>query len=132
MRSKLDLADAAPESAVRSQVDGLRERISSELQARGVSAPAADVLAGRVADDLKGKSPNDYAGTLDAVALGFRAQSTLTDDLSQNAADLQEIERLMGSFAGELTKLDEVLEVLAAYLRRMRTALPAGASTILH
>ena len=27
--------------------------------------------------------------------------------------------RLMGSFAGELTKLDEVLEVLAAYLRRM-------------
>ena len=97
-----------------------------------MSAPAADVRAGRVADDLKGKSPNDYAGTLDAVALGFRAQSTLTDDLSQNAADLQEIERLMGSFAGELTKLDEVLEVLAAYLRRMRTALPAGASTILH
>ena len=34
---------------------------------------------------------------------------------------IQELERLMSSFAGELSKLDESLEVLAAHLRRMRT-----------
>ena len=42
---------------------------------------------------------------------------------------LQELERLMGGFAGELTKLDELLEVLAAYVKRMRTSSSAKAKT---
>lgn len=132
MRWKPDLVESAREPAAPPERAALRERISSDLQIRGVSAPAADVVAGHVAGELEGQNPHDYARTLDGVALGLRTQSTLTDDLSQNAADRQEIERLMSSFAGELTKLDEVLEVLAAYLRRMRTASPASSSTILH
>ena len=110
----------------------LRERVSRDLQLRGLSASAADALAESVACNVEGQSPHDYARTLDGVALGLRVQSRLTDDLSKNATDLQEIERLMTSFAGELNKLDEVLEVLAAYLRRMRTVSPARRSTILH
>ena len=35
---------------------------------------------------------------------------------------LQEIERMMHAFAGELCKLDETLDVLSAYVRRMRTS----------
>ena len=32
----------------------------------------------------------------------------------------EKVERLLGAFSGELEKLDEVLEVLAAYAQRMR------------
>ena len=132
MRWKPELANAPEEPTLPSEDVALRNRISSDLQARGVVVPAADVLAGRVVTDLEGEQDEDYARILDGVALGFRAQSTLAEDLSRSATDLQEIERLMSSFAGELTKLDEVLEVLAAYLRRMRTASPGSGSRILH
>ena len=132
MRWKPELTSAPEEPPAPSEDVALRDRISSDLQARGVVVPAADVLAGRVATDLEGERDDDYARILDGVALGFRAQSNIVDDLSRSATDLQEIERLMSSFAGELTKLDEVLEVLAAYLRRMRTASPGSGSRILH
>jgi hypothetical protein len=115
-----------------SQDEALPDRICSDLQSRGLAAPAAGLLAEQVAAGLVGQSEEDYARTLDSLVLGFRAQCSVGEHPSSREADLQEIERLMSSFAGELTKLDEVLEVLAAYLRRMRTACPGGSSTILH
>ena len=132
MRWKPELANAPREPAVRSENAALRDRVSSDLQARGGAGPAADVLAGLVARDLEVQNKHDCVRILDGVALGFRARSTITEDRSRSAKDLQEIERLMSSFAGELTKLDEVLEVLAAYLRRMRTASSGSGSRILH
>jgi len=132
MRRKPGLENAAPGPSACSPREALRERVSRDLQMRALSAAAADALAERVACEVEGQNPHDYERTLDGVALGFRVQGGLADDLSQNSADLQEIERLMTSFAGELNKLDEVLEVLAAYLRRMRTVSPARRSTILH
>ncbi len=41
--------------------------------------------------------------------------------VERNMRDVREVERLLGAFSGELEKLDEVLEVLAAYAQRMRT-----------
>ena len=102
----------------------LRDRISSDLQTRGVPAAAADLLAVHVAREAEGHEP--ASGVLDGAALGYRAQNAVSEDLARSAVDLQEIQRLMSSFAGELLKLDEVLEVLAAYLRRMRTAVPSS------
>lgn len=132
MRWKPELANAPQGPAVSSENTARRDQISSELQARGVASAAADMLAVRVAPELELLDENDRARILDGVALGLRVQSAIVEDLNRSAVDLQEIERLMGSFAGELTKLDEVLEVLAAYLRRMRTASPGEASKILH
>ena len=100
----------------------LCDRISGDLQSRGVPGAAADLLAVHVAREVDGHEPD--AAILDGAALGYRAQDAVSEDLARSAVDLQEIQRLMSSFAGELTKLDEVLEVLAAYLRRMRTAVP--------
>jgi len=51
---------------------------------------------------------------------------------ARNAKELKEVERLMGAFAGELTKLDEVVEVLAAYVRRMRSSTPRTIERVLH
>lgn len=132
MRWKPEPANAPQESAVRSEDVVLRDRVSGDLQARGVAASDAEVLADRVVQDLSGRTREDYDKILDGVAIGLRIQTGISQDLSRSATDLQEIERLMSSFAGELTKLDEVLEVLAAYLRRLRTASPAAGSQILH
>jgi hypothetical protein len=108
-----------------------RDRVSADLQSRGVAVPAAEVLAEAVAQELHAGS-ECYAAVLDGVALGFRVQTAIADELARSAGELQEIERLMGSFAGELSKLDEVLEVLAAYLRRMRSASPPTTSRVVH
>jgi hypothetical protein len=101
-----------------------RDRISADLQSRGVPAAVADLLAAQVEREVDGSEWDD--AILDGAALGFRAQHAVSEELAKSAVDLQEIQRLMSSFAGELSKLDEVLEVLAAYLRRMRTAVPAS------
>ncbi len=108
-----------------------RERIRNELEARGVEASTAEALAEPLQKQLD-EGRMDMAGLLDGVALGLRAQGEITQQLSKNASEVQEIERLMGSFASELSKLDEVLEVLAAYLRRMRTTTPTPSTRILH
>ena len=113
------------------QQDALRDGISADLQTRGVVAPAADALAGHLARQIDGRG-DERAALLDGVALGFRAQDAIAEQLARSAGELQEIERLMSSFAGELSKLDEVLEVLAAYLRRMRTASPTASTRVLH
>lgn len=132
MRWKPELAKAAVGPVEAREDLALPERLSAELQDRGLPAAAADMLVARLQPELDGRAPAELQATLDGVALGFRAQSSLETDLARSAGELQEIERLMGSFAGELTKLDEVLEVLAAYLRRMRTTVPASGSQILH
>ena len=132
MRWKSETVIAPREAAPRSKRDVRLEQISADLQARGVSADAAGLLAERVAPQIEGQGREGYATALDNVTLGFQARVAVRNDPAQTATELQEIERLMASFAGELSKLDEVLEVLAAYLRRMRTVLPANSSTILH
>ena len=40
--------------------------------------------------------------------------------LVRSAYELDEIQRLMGAFVGELKKLDEALQLLATYLVRIR------------
>ena len=49
------------------------------------------------------------------------AQVDTTEEFSLRLRELSEIERLMSSFARELSKLDEVLSVLAAHVGRMRS-----------
>ena len=60
------------------------------------------------------------ARLLDGVALGCAALTGSSQGLEDSYRELREMERLMGAFSGELSKLDEILEVLAAYARRMR------------
>jgi hypothetical protein len=45
-------------------------------------------------------------------------------------ADLEEIHHLLDGFADELRKLDEALEVLAAYLVRLQLQSPLGDRTL--
>lgn len=113
------------------QETAARDRIRAGLEARGVDPQAAEALADQVRHEM---DPNAVTGDslLDGVALGFRIQNGIADALAKSTSELQEIERLMGAFASELSKLDEVLEVLAAHLRRMRTAAPVPGTRTVH
>ena len=98
--------------------DGFAER----LRERGVTAPDALDLAQRMAPDLMRRQPSAREAYLDGVAACWHATSDTRAELDRSLTDIKEVERLMGAFTGELSKLDEVLEVLAAYVRRMRTS----------
>jgi hypothetical protein len=131
MRRKTEQGEEGAVDKARQQGVTPRDRVRADLEARGVDASASEMLAGRVIAAFELGSEG-YAALLDGVALGFGRHSDLGAQLDKGASDLQEIERLMGSFASELSKLDEVLEVLAAYLRRMRTAAPPARDRLLH
>jgi hypothetical protein len=47
-------------------------------------------------------------------------------------AELDELQRLMAGFAGELRKLEEALRILDAYLARMRTQTASSLGQTLH
>ena len=133
MRWKSQVAiDRAIEGRVAEPDVAVRDRICVDLQARGVDGATAEMMALHVAREVDRTGTDAYYAVLDGVALSCRLQVDTTEQLEHSAADLQEIERLMSAFAGELSKLDEVLEVLAAYLRRMRTSSPATTPRLLH
>jgi hypothetical protein len=109
------------------------EQIAADLQARGLDVSVAELVADRIVAQVEGADRARYEATLDGVALSCRAQADAAEALTHGANELREVERLVGSFATELNKLDEILEVLAAYLRRMRVAVgPDEGPRVLH
>ena len=125
MRWKWQTTSGEPREAP----DSRRMRIAAELEDRGVGNDFADRIAGSIGAPPRSEAELD--SLLDGIAIACQVQGEMSGELARNARDVQEIERLMGAFAGELAKLDEVLEVLAAYLRRMRTTSPPAATRIL-
>ena len=73
-----------------------------------------------------------YDSLIQGVVLAYGVQADSDHEMAHNACEVREIERMMGAFAGELSKLDETLEVLAAYLGRMRTSTHAQSKRTLH
>lgn len=121
MRSKRSGMSQANEEATRLRASRLRARIRADLAERGVDTDAVEILF----QELEGQGVDldsaRYQALLAGVAAACRAGVEEDDpELLRNTAELREIERMMGAFADELAKLDETLEVLSAYVRRMR------------
>jgi hypothetical protein len=76
------------------------------------------------------------SGSASALILGatltLGAQAEQQASVDRNLREVKEVERLLGAFSGELEKLDEVLEVLAAYAQRMRTKPTKTERRVLH
>ena len=51
---------------------------------------------------------------------------------ARKVTELDELQRLMAGFAGELRKLEEALRILDAYLARMRTQTATSRGQTLH
>jgi hypothetical protein len=96
------------------------EEWEARLNDEGVSAEWASPLARRL-EPLHNEFGQGSAATLiRAAAAAVDVQSEVRAYVDRNMRDVKEVERLLGAFSGELEKLDEVLEVLAAYAQRMR------------
>ncbi len=130
MRSK------AQHSGVAVTVEECREgrvrKIREDLQTRGVDVATAEMLSAPLASLLERQGPDGYEPMLDGVALACSPQGEDSECAASRAGEFQEIERLMGSFTAELNKLDEVLQVLAAHLSRMRTTATSDSQRVVH
>ena len=118
MRSKTEgeipARDVTPEGSEQSR----REQMCEDLKARGVAPELCETLSACLDEDLTRHSPEAYQALLDGVVLACGVQTGVDRELTRNLRELRETERLMGAFANELSKLDEVLEVLAAHLNK--------------
>jgi hypothetical protein len=92
----------------------------ASLIERGVASEWASPIAGQLASAYKTLGRGSAAGLLLGATLTVEAQAGERAGMEHGIRDVREVERLLGAFSGELEKLDEVLEVLAAYAQRMR------------
>jgi hypothetical protein len=107
-------------------------QVEQALSARGVLPDASRSLASRMASQIAALPHAEREAMLDGAALASGVHQESHDKLAQSLKGLREVERMMGAFSGELSKLDEVLEVLAAYVQRMRTSGVQDADRTLH
>ena len=112
--------------------EGRVRKIREDLHVRGVDVATAEMLSAPLARQLERQGPDAYEAMLDGVALACSPQGEDSECAASRAGEFQEIERLMGSFTAELNKLDEVLQVLAAHLSRMRTTATSDSQRVVH
>lgn len=96
--------------------------LQTALEARGISTDFSGRLAEQLEPRLSKLDAHARAAMIEGVSLALDFQHETTHDVARSLRGLKEVERMMGAFSGELSKLDEVLEVLAAYVRRMKTS----------
>ena len=103
----------------------LEPRRLEDWESRLVEEGVAQEWAGRLARRLEAQYQAEGMGSAEALIRGAVAATEVQAEahawVERNMRDVKEVERLLGAFSGELEKLDEVLEVLAAYAQRMRT-----------
>ena len=107
-------------------------RLRRELERQGVGRD----LAARVAADLAALGPSlseeARAGAVTGAALAAAVQREGARALQASRRDLDEIERMMDAFVGELRKLDEAVKTLSSFVSRMRAQTGDGADRIVH
>jgi ubiquinone biosynthesis protein UbiJ len=111
------------------------ERIRRDLEERGVASEFSRSVSDRLEPFAGDLTADVYEAVLSGVAMayGVHRRGDLAALQGESSSDLDEMHRLMSDFASELHKLDEALEVLAAYLTRLRTqALPPERVRTLH
>ncbi|MDX1650606.1 MAG: hypothetical protein R3263_12205 [Myxococcota bacterium] len=108
------------------------ERIRADLERRGVAPELSQTVSHHLEPFARELAPEAYEAVLAGVALAWSARPGEGDAVRglPSRGELDEMQRLMGEFAGELRKLDEVLELLAAYLTRMRAQSAARGRTL--
>ncbi|MEZ4330383.1 MAG: hypothetical protein R3F35_01410 [Myxococcota bacterium] len=100
----------------------------ARIEAAGIDADWATRLAPRLAESQPALGRGSSSALIRGAALALALQSETQAHVERSLKDVREVERLLGAFTGELAKLDEVLEVLAAYAQRMRPQKPNGSS----
>ena len=109
-----------------------QEEWEARLLAAGVPEAWIPQIAERLAPSYADLGKGSATALVEGVALAVEVQAEVQADVERNMKDVREVERLLGAFSGELEKLDEVLEVLAAYAQRMRAKPAKATRRVLH
>ncbi len=109
-----------------------RQRIRADLENKGVSPGLSEPLAQRL-ERLRCEPGSDtYAAALEGAAAAFDASRGDAELLEDRSCDIEEIQRLMQGFAGELLKLEEGLRIISAYVLRMHNRASREGGEALH
>ena len=114
--------------------DPLSRSLVRGLEARGLDSSLSETLCEQLHGQAVGMSADEREALLDGAALAFDVRNRDDNEFVPSATQVREIERMMQAFSGELSKLDESLELLAAYVRRMKTPVrdTPNSETVLH
>ena len=127
-------SDEQPETVVADEAatDWL-DRVRGDLEARGVASDLATTLALQLCQRQRCEelTLGQYESLIDGASVASGVHIEATGDPSEGIDRVRDIERMMQAFSSELSKLDENLEVLSAYVRRMRSQ-PAAAPAPKH
>jgi hypothetical protein len=114
------------------RVAGRRQRIRADLESKGVSPVFSERLARRL-EGLRSEPGSDaYAAALEGAAAAYDASRGDAELLEDRSSDIEEIQRLMQGFAGELLKLEEGLGIISAYVLRMHNRATRDGGGVLH
>ncbi len=114
------------------RVAGRRQRIRTDLENKGVSPGFSEPLAQRL-ERLRCEPGSDtYAAALEGAAAAYDASLGDAELLEDRSSDIEEIQRLMQGFAGELLKLEEGLGIISAYVLRMHNRASRDGGGVLH
>jgi hypothetical protein len=102
------------------RVAGRRQRIRADLENKGVNPGFSEALAQRLERLRREPGSESYAAALEGAAAAYDAYRGDAELLEDRSRDIEEIQRLMQGFAGELRKLEEGLRIISAYVLRMR------------
>ena len=117
MRGKSDAVRSAPRAgAERERSEGIR----SELERRGISEEFARAVAQQLEPFAADLNAEQLESVLSGVALAYGVHRRSIDAFRRTVTELEEVQLLLGSFGSELRKLDEAVEILAAYAARLR------------
>jgi hypothetical protein len=128
MRGKARWAgQAGGELPVRDRCD-----IAEDLERLGVRGAAVTRLATCLEASCQSLEPEAYQTVLEAAAAACDTARAVEGERAEHARDVQEIERLMQGFAGELRKLEEGLRIVSAYVVRMQDRATRERGNTLH
>jgi hypothetical protein len=109
-----------------------RPDIRGELERRGVGDGFARAVSEQLEPFAGELSAEHVEAVIAGVTLAWGVHRRSVESFRRTATDLEEVQRLLSSFTGELHKLDEALEMLAAYAARLRTQTGAVPTRTLH
>jgi hypothetical protein len=118
--------------APRAQAPAPRSDIRGELARRGVGDGFAQAVSEALEPFAAELPPEQIEAVIAGVTLAWGVHRRSVESFRRTAGDLEEVQRLLSSFAGELHKLDEALEMLAAYAARLRTQTRTTPTRTLH
>ena len=112
--------------------EALRQRVCTDLAKVGMIGEEARRVADAIVEQLRLTGPRGYEDLLAGVRFSVQVRVETTGEFDVLQREVKQLERLMVGCATELRKLDEVLEVLAAYVRRMRHSAGDDEDPLLH